>query len=55
VPLGGALLFGSREPLTVPVAGELGELVHGGRLPVPAVAGWLLCSTVTERSGGHHT
>jgi hypothetical protein len=30
--LGGALLFGGREPLAVPVGGELGELVHGGHL-----------------------
>jgi hypothetical protein len=34
----------------VPVGSELGELVHGGSSPLPAVAG-LPCSTVTGRFG----
>jgi hypothetical protein len=48
---GGALRLGLREPLAVPVGGELGELVHGGPSPVPAVAGLPSGSTVTGRCG----
>src|SRR5689334_2578557 len=39
--LGGALRLRVREPLAVVVVGELGELIHGGSSPFPAVAGWL--------------
>jgi hypothetical protein len=28
-----ALLLGVREPLALPIVGELGELIHGGLLP----------------------
>src|SRR6516225_2952306 len=36
--LRGTLLLGGGELLAVPVGGELGELVHGGSSPLPAVA-----------------
>ena len=50
--LGGALRFGIREPLLAPVAGELGELVHGGSFPCPSGGGLVAVAfTVTDRGG----
>jgi hypothetical protein len=51
---GGALRLRVREPLAVPVAGELGELVHGGHL-LPGGGGACLCSTVAAGLAGAHT
>ena len=53
--LAGALRLRGREPLAVPVGGELGELVHGGRL-LPGGGGFGRCAPLSpDGAGGHHT
>jgi hypothetical protein len=49
-----ALPVGVGEPLSVPVIGELGELVHDGRLLSCPVVACGCAPTVATGAGGHH-
>jgi hypothetical protein len=50
-----ALLLDVREPLALPIVGELGELIHGGLLPCDGGGPVVVVPLSRTGAGGHHT